>query len=332
MRQSRIANAAIAVLAIAAALIILEIGVRVLNLPPRPLDPLPVPAFRLSENPILLYEYQPGFAGRSINSAGFRDREREQAKPDGTTRVVVLGDSTTVGNGIGDPHKIYTRILEAMLNEQAANGLTFEVLNLGVDGYQTLQEAELLRTKGVRYEPDIVLVTLCVNDFYLHSDGEVYEKLISNARHGDRGEMLSAAGNFLLAHSRLAFALYHGFKHRLHDQDQAYRENFLKEGSTVETGFRILSEAQKRHGFQLRILILPAFTEAFDDYDYGRFHERVFQAAKQFPDLTVIDLLPHFAKLRNDASHFAIDDGIHMNERAPGDGGDCVPDRDGPVG
>ena len=315
MTRSGITNTTIMLLSIIAALIVLEIGVRVLDVPPKPLDPIPVPAFRLSDNPILQYEYQPGYANLSINAAGFRDLERIREKPRGTFRVVVLGDSTTAGNGIGDPSKTYTSILETMLNEYSANGLTYEVLNMGVSGYHTLQEAELLRTRGVPYQPDLVLVTFCVNDFYLRSDGEVYEKLINNERHRDRAKMLSDAANFLMTRSRLAFVLYHSFKHRLYDEDKAYRERFLNDGSTVDAGFRILSETQKRQGFQSRILILPAFTENFDNYDYGRVHAKVFQAANQFPDLTVIDLLPRFSKIRNDASHFAIDDGIHMNEQ-----------------
>jgi hypothetical protein len=42
------------------ALLMMEIVVRVLDLPPHPLASLPITDFRLSENPVISYEYQPG--------------------------------------------------------------------------------------------------------------------------------------------------------------------------------------------------------------------------------------------------------------------------------
>jgi hypothetical protein len=86
------------------ALLILEMAVRVLDLPPQPLAPLPITDFRLSENPVLSYEYQPGHKpsdrpfdeshrGFAINSAGFRDYEYAETKPEATFRIVVMGDS-----------------------------------------------------------------------------------------------------------------------------------------------------------------------------------------------------------------------------------------------
>jgi hypothetical protein len=86
------------------ALLIMEIVVRVLDLPPQPLAPRPITDFRLSENPVISYEYQPGdkpsdrpfdesHRGFAINSAGFRDYEYAETKPAETYRLAfpILG-------------------------------------------------------------------------------------------------------------------------------------------------------------------------------------------------------------------------------------------------
>jgi hypothetical protein len=84
------------------AFLMMESIARVLDLPPRPLAPLPITDFRLSDNPVLSYEYRPGHTpsdrpfdesnrGFAINSAGFRDYEYAEMKPAETYRIIVLG-------------------------------------------------------------------------------------------------------------------------------------------------------------------------------------------------------------------------------------------------
>ncbi|MBM4085040.1 MAG: SGNH/GDSL hydrolase family protein, partial [Planctomycetes bacterium] len=43
-------------------------------------------------------------------------------------------------------------------------GRTFEVLNFGIDGYGTLQEARLLETHARQFAPDLILLQYCLND------------------------------------------------------------------------------------------------------------------------------------------------------------------------
>jgi hypothetical protein len=76
----------------------------------------------------------------SYNSHGYRAPEHAYAKPIGTQRVVVLGDSFTDGSEVGDD-ELFTRKLE-----QALPGV--EVVNLGVYGYQTAQELVTLEDRG----------------------------------------------------------------------------------------------------------------------------------------------------------------------------------------
>ena len=109
------------------------------------------------------------------NSLGFRDREHDPSKPDGNHRIVVLGDSITQGFGLDDVDQIFTSIAEQSLRRVGAD---VDVLNFGVNGYNTEQEVELLREKGLILKPDLVIVAYCMNDSYLDS-GLIHQQLKS---------------------------------------------------------------------------------------------------------------------------------------------------------
>jgi hypothetical protein len=91
-----------------------------------------------------------------INTKGFHDREHAYAKPPGVIRILTLGDSFT--GAIEVPlEDSFSRLLEKRLNEIAAP-MRFEVINLGVGGYSTVNEMLMFREEGVKYHPDLVLV------------------------------------------------------------------------------------------------------------------------------------------------------------------------------
>jgi lysophospholipase L1-like esterase len=272
---------------------------------------------------VIGYEYRPDYKptdepfswshkGYAINSAGFRDYEYEEAKPEGTYRIVVLGDSTTAGNGVQDVDKTYTKILEKLQNRDSSIGMHYEVLNLGVGGYHTMQEVETLRVKGLKYRPDLVLLTFCVNDFNLHGDGGVYERLRKLNQISVR-DANSSLYKGVLRFSRLAFVVHHRLNSSRTKRDQWYSESVLKGQSAVKAGLALLSELQQRHGFLALVVILPEFRAPFDQYKSSATHKRVFQAAEGLPGITVIDLLERFASLDVDAEKFSYD-GWHMNE------------------
>lgn len=120
----------------------------------------PVRGQRLAAN------YDGWFAGvpARTNSLGFRDtREYSLAKPPGTFRILVLGDSVTFGHGALHETS-YPYLLEQRLREWRPD-VNWQVWNLGVPGYNTAQELAYLREVGERYAPDLVIVGVFPNDF-----------------------------------------------------------------------------------------------------------------------------------------------------------------------
>ena len=85
------------------------------------------------------------------NSDGVRGRqEYARPKPPGAVRILVLGDSFTFGDEVGDDES-YPAVLQTMLPGA-------EVVNLGVHGYGHDQMLLYLKEVGGRYEPDVVLL------------------------------------------------------------------------------------------------------------------------------------------------------------------------------
>ena len=113
---------------------------------------------RPSRNAVLLHEPIPGHS--NTNSDGLPDHEYSVAKPAGTKRIVVLGDDVVYGYGVSLPDTLPKR-LEAAYK---ANAESVEVLNFGVSGYDTQQEIEFFKAKGIKYRPDIVVAVYVMND------------------------------------------------------------------------------------------------------------------------------------------------------------------------
>ena len=96
-----------------------------------------------------------------INSHGLRDGEIPYAKDAEEKRILVLGDSVTFGWGTSQGES-FSDQMEVLLGERTGTG--WQVINAGVNGYNTEQEAAFLRIEGMRYAPDYVLLIYVSND------------------------------------------------------------------------------------------------------------------------------------------------------------------------
>ncbi|MGQ9793097.1 MAG: alginate O-acetyltransferase AlgX-related protein [Anaerolineae bacterium] len=110
---------------------------------------------------IVYSEYGEFQAPVHINARGLRDREIGYAKPSGVHRVLVLGDSFVEALQV-PLEETFVKQLEAELNK---TGHPVEVINAGVGGWGTDQEAIFYAIEGFRYEPDLVLLL-----FFPHND------------------------------------------------------------------------------------------------------------------------------------------------------------------
>lgn len=99
-----------------------------------------------------------------VNSWDFREREFHGAKPAGTYRIAVIGDSLTFGQGIPEEARFTNRLQEAL----ARRASSYEVLNFGRPGAETVDELVTLERVLADAEPDFVLLQWFVNDVEGH--------------------------------------------------------------------------------------------------------------------------------------------------------------------
>jgi len=104
----------------------------------------------------------------TTNSAGWRDKEWALAKPPGTFRVAVIGDSFTMADGI-EIEDVYHSLMEDRLNAQHG-ARKYEFLNFGVAGYQLPQYVAVIEKRALAYQPDLILVGFSTNDFVWFED------------------------------------------------------------------------------------------------------------------------------------------------------------------
>ena len=89
----------------------------------------------------------------TINSLGWRDRERSLAKPPGCFRVCFLGDSILAAFEV-ETDSTFVAIAEDELNHR--RGRAVEILNLGLPGATQTEELIVLQRDVGRLSPDLV--------------------------------------------------------------------------------------------------------------------------------------------------------------------------------
>ena len=93
----------------------------------------------------------------TVSSQGVRDHEYGP-KSDNDYRIVMLGDSFTMGHGL-EPEETIDSVLECLFNEDNT-GHNIQVINCGVGAYAPWQERIFLQERGFAFEPDLVILQL----------------------------------------------------------------------------------------------------------------------------------------------------------------------------
>lgn len=146
-------------------LLLAELGLRLAGVGyPLPYAPDPFCGTRLQPG-LRGWWTKEGRAWIEINPQGFRQGARGPAKPPGTFRVAVLGDSFIEAFQVPE-EATFCAVLERELSRcRALSGRRVEVLNFGASGYGTAQELLMLENYVWDYAPDaVVLAFFAAND------------------------------------------------------------------------------------------------------------------------------------------------------------------------
>ncbi|MCG8589588.1 MAG: tetratricopeptide repeat protein [Proteobacteria bacterium] len=214
--------------------------------------------YQRSENPILGFELKPNYRNPNadlnesyprINAHGQRDVERQYARTAGVRRIALLGDSLVEGHGVREIEDIFSQQLERTW----ADG-EVEVLNFGVSGYNTRAEIETLRTKGLKYNPDLVILVFAKNDFddFLREAFEL-GSVVERPR-WVKG-LFSASSLF-----RMLAVRFDWWELGADADPSAHRKEVAGQGNVAE-GLRLLNELAREHDFQAFVVAWPEFED-----------------------------------------------------------------------
>jgi lysophospholipase L1-like esterase len=117
----------------------------------------PRPGFRQEPRNAGMYGENP----LVLNEWGHRSPPMSQQKPEGVKRVMVLGGSHPFGMWVETP-EVYSSVLDELLGERAPG--KWQVLNSASPGHTTFQGRMLLEHQSWKFQPDIVVFDLGMND------------------------------------------------------------------------------------------------------------------------------------------------------------------------
>jgi lysophospholipase L1-like esterase len=257
-----------------------------------------------------------------VNRDGFRDADFSRPKPQGSFRVLVLGDSVAFGYGVA-LEQTFPEQLERLLGARVATP-RIEVLNLAVSGYNPYTEAALLDDVGLGLEPDLVLVQFCSNDLAdptLHFDvhTRVHVGAIPDAAFPDPEQRRGAAWRSRRAleachRLRLCALLDDALLAALTPEpDEATQRAAVSapgggpgpEWSWIEALYARMARASRERGAAFGLLAFPYAAQLDETYPHP-VQERLLELGRRggYP---VLDLLPAFHAARSKGAELFLD-------------------------
>lgn len=265
--------------------------------------------------------YQGSFKGKlyeealiKINSKGLRDNEYEYEKPSGKIRILGLGDSITFGVGV-DFEGTYLHQLEKRFTDDRYD---IEVIKAGVDGYEFDQQYTYFMEDGYKYNSDIVLIGIVLNDARLIDVAKTKNDMFPESKGIEKvKDFLSE--NFKSLKFIYSTARLIKIRLTVGDFNEAYYQRIEKlwEGdslSNYQNKMLDLNENLTKQNKQLVLVIFP-FTEQF--YNYKKYGDGPQGKIKEFAsknNIKVIDVKP-ILDVENYLDYYLPYDHVHLNEK-----------------
>lgn len=271
-------------------------------------------------------EYQ---AEVRINDDSLRDVERPVAKPQGTFRILMLGDSLTEAEQVS-LEETFAKRLERELTQ--SRGHTVDVINAGLAAASPTTEYLMLINKGIKYAPDLVVCAYSLigvgqdwqyrNEMTFDAQGVPVER--SQISRGLGGDVFYA----LYAYSRLAQMLVGNYVRvrRRATADDLMVSIFDDEDTPLEAEawnltlrtIRAMKQYSEAHGARFLLIAIPFATQVYPEAQIGnerqvklpdtvrtsRRPQEMLERFSRTNGIAYVDLLPDFVVARDNAPLF----------------------------
>lgn len=226
----------------------------------------------------------------ATNSDGMRDdHDYSTAKIPGRRRLMFLGDSFTFGWGLRLEYS-FVKQVEALLGSAQ-----WEVLNLGVPAYNTLDEVALFEMKGLKYSPDIVILMYHLNDaqsvvFTPLGDGSQTLHALVDYYQGDASPADRERVEAYLREQGYPFDPPWNHQ-QLNWRNRTYVvTHYLPLYWTkVQAALTHLADLAREHHFQVMVGIIPEIDQPWETYPFDPLHRWVREEMQRH-GFAVVDL------------------------------------------
>jgi lysophospholipase L1-like esterase len=255
-----------------------------------------------AENPLIGHVHRPGATAElmgvpvQINSDGFRDDEYPVEKS-ARDRIVFLGDSLTFGWGVRKEDGFEHRLEQALDRKRPT-----EIINFGTGNYNTEQAVNLFREKGLKYQPDKVVL------FYFINDAEV-TPLRSPWGFLGRSRIITFYWSKVHA-ARNNLVSAKGFKESYADLYAADQPGWPK----VRESFEALKEICEAEDIELQVILLPELHE-LENYPFKKEYGLVAEILTEL-EIPFLDLTPFFEGYPDPKELWVALDDAHPNALA----------------
>ena len=238
----------------------------------------------VSDDTRISHEHRPNVEGTyygshiKTNSNGWRESETPLRSD--KYRIMVLGDSITLGWGVENQDS-FPRKLEARLSREKQN---YEVINTGVGNYNTQNQVYAFLKKGKQYQPNEIIVAYYINDAEIVQPPQSFLKY----------QLLSSYIGAFLGDKwiTLKVSLFDQF-HYDSFYSSLYEPNF-KGRKAVEESLTLLANYCRENQIRLSVAVIPEMHQ-FQNYPFPQVFEFV-SSIGQAQRFTVKDLLPYFTR------------------------------------
>lgn len=294
------------------ALFIAEITIRCFKLAPVMLDYNIIYSYQFVDNPSICYKIKPS-ADKDINSEGFRGKEFIPKEDKNLVRIIMLGDSITYGFRVKQS-ETFSEVLERMLNAKSqvlSSPTRYNVMNLGVGGYNIVSEVEVLKAYGLKYNPNIVVLNYFFNDDDMYSFDYwsfLKRKDITLAEKNWAYQYYLSPDSFrwnrLFFRSHLFVYLW-AIVHRLQDSFLEFKniEYAAYKNDIVSVKLAELKKMGVDYNFKILICMHPIL-----DYDKNK-HNPNYSKTKKIAEklgIPCLDLLPYYMQQSDDPGTFLV--------------------------
>lgn len=228
------------------------------------------------------------------NSLGYKEREFDLAKSDNIYRIAVIGDSLTFGQGVAEKDR-FSNLIEVYLN---SGGKSYQVLNFGKPGSETIDHLKVLKDVVLKTEPDFILLQWFVNDV----EGNFKREEIKYLRLLPSDTLTSilqrySAIYYLINRKwqsvQMAAGLSNNYVEYMHTR---FRDSNSLHSLSASKVLKDFIHHCKIRKIDLGIVLFPLLSSDLDEmYPFTYLHDRVLECCAQ-EGIPCVDLRNSFAK------------------------------------